>query len=694
MTFVLGIDTGGTFTDCVAIDEAGQIVQDKALTTAEDPARGVFQALANVAARLGLEPAGLLRRSSLVGHGTTVGLNQWATRTGARVGLLTTKGHEDAFLIGRIYQKVAGLGEQEVTHAVRLEKADPIVPRTRIVGLTERVDFRGEVLVPLNLQEAEASVDRLVAQGVEALAVCLLWSFMNPRHEQLVKEMVARRHPGLYVSLSSELVPEIKEYERTATTAINAYLGPTLSRYLESLEAELRGLGLGGPLLMMQSSGGVLPVDEAKDRVVFLLSSGPAGGVIGATIMGRLQGWQNIITTDVGGTSFDVGLVVDGESQISRAPVFGQYHVLTPTIDVTSIGAGGGSIAWVEPESGLLRVGPRSAGALPGPACYGRGGTEPTVTDADLLLGRLNPDGFFGGRMRISPELAERAIRERVAEPMGLDVVEAALGIVEIVDAHLADLVRKVTIGRGFDPRDFVLFAYGGMGPVHVGHYGRDLGVRLAVVSPYAPVFSALGIAASDVARWYYRSDPMVAPGDVSRIGRIFAELEERALADLKGMEAAEKASLHRFVDLMFRKQVHELRVPFPSGVVTAASVEAAIERFQVLYERTYGRGTAYRDAGIEMTTFRVMSIVPAPMPAFARRPVGREDPGRVLKGRRPVCFARDFIDTPVYDLERLEPGHLLVGPAVAEGPATALVLHPGQRAHVDEYANLLIEFE
>jgi N-methylhydantoinase A len=367
-------------------------------------------------------------------------------------------------------------------------------------------------------------------------------------------------------------------------------------------------------------------------------------------------------------------------------------------VDVVSIGAGGGSIAWIEPHSRLLRVGPRSAGAQPGPVCYGAGGTEPTVADPDLVLGRHNPPYYYGGRTRLDVAGARQAIAERIAGPLGLDVVEAARGIVEIVDAHMADLVRQVTIERGYDPRDFVLYAYGGGGPTHVGAYARDLGVRQAVVSPYAAAFSALGIAASDLQRFYVKAEPMVAseilaPGDLARINAIYSDLERQAAADLQRAGFGPEASLLvRSVELRFRRQTNELAVRVPPGVLGPAAIDAVLADFEAAYERVYGPGTAYTAAGIELASFRVTAIGRLPKPALPRHAEGPPDPRAAQKGERRVYYGRGFRSTPLYDPDLLRAGHQLVGPAIVEGRATTVVIHPGQRASVDPYLNLVIE--
>ena len=476
MDRLVAVDSGGTFTDCVTLDTAGRVTTAKAASTPADFSEGVVQSVARAAAADGLDLGELLRRTGSFCHGTTVATNALLTRSGSVVGLITTKGHEDAIIVGRTIQKAAGLSESELSNLAHLEKAAPIVPRPLIKGVTERIDYRGAVVVPIDLDETAGAVAELVAGGVEAIAVCFLWSFLNPTHERAVAELIRSRHPELFVTVSHEVAPVIKEYERCATTVLNGYLSRTTHSYISKLQERLADGGLAGDPVIMQSFGGVSSAESSKGRAVALLGSGPTGGVFGAAALGRLIGADNIVTTDVGGTSFDVGLVTDGEPLVVGTPVFDKYHTVLPVIDVVSIGAGGGSIAWIEPGTGLIKVGPQSAGAVPGPACYGIGGTLPTVTDANLVLGRLDPDYFLGGERRLHIDLATAAIETLIAAPAGLSVPEAAMAIVDILDARMADLVRMSTIGRGYDPREFTLFAFGGAGPLHVGAYAADVG--------------------------------------------------------------------------------------------------------------------------------------------------------------------------------------------------------------------------
>lgn len=689
MKFVIGVDTGGTFTDCVAIGEDGSVAWDKAHTTPQDHTVGILNAIENTSTRLGLSRSDLLGATVALGIGSTVGLNALLARGGAKTGLLTTRGHEDNLFIGRIHQKVAGLGEEEIKDVVHLDKATPLVPRSLVRGINERTDYKGAILAALDVKDVEAAVTEMAAEGIESLAVCFLWSFMNSSHERAVRDLVEKRFPGIFVTLSSEVSPLLGEYERTATTAINASLGPIVKRFMGRLVESLRSAGLSGPVLAMHSLGGVIPCEEAGDKAAHIMASGPVGGVMGAMNMGRMLGHENIIVTDVGGTSFDVGLIVDGRPTLNRQPVFEKFTLAVPMIDVISIGAGGGSIAWVEAETRLLQVGPRSAGALPGPACYDQGGNEPTVTDANLVLARIDARSFFGGRKKLAYDLARKAIEEKVARPLGMDLLKAAKGILEIVDSHMADLVRRVTVEQGYHPSEFVIYAYGGGGPLHVGSYARDIGVSEVLVSPYAPVFSGFGIAGCDIQRQYTRSRPMTLPAPPAQFNAIFSDLEAAAIGD--AVRSAGELELERFLDMKFRRQVHNVRIPVPSGELRSQEMDALMVNFEAAYERIYGKGTAYRKAGVEVSNFIVTATTKTYKPKLKEDEWEGEDPERARVGERQVYF-EEFIQTPVFSMELLRPGNRIAGPAIVESPATTLLLHPRQTARVDRSRNLLLQ--
>ena len=694
MDRLVAVDSGGTFTDCVTLDAAGLVRSAKAPSTPDDFSEGVVQSVARAAAAEGVELEALLERTGSFCHGTTVATNALLTRSGSTVGLITTKGHEDAIIIGRTIQKAAGLSESELSNLAHLEKAVPIVPRPLIKGVTERIDYRGSVVVPLDTDEAAGAVAELVDAGVEAIAVCFLWSFLNPDHERAVAELIRSRHPHLFVTVSCEVAPVIKEYERCATTVLNGYLSRTTHAYISKLQQRLADGGLAKDPVVMQSIGGLTRAETSKGRAVTLLGSGPTGGVFGAAALGTLIGAENIVTTDVGGTSFDVGLVTDGEPLVVGTPVFDKYHTVLPVIDVVSIGAGGGSVAWIEPGTGLVKVGPQSAGAVPGPACYGAGGTRPTVTDANLLLGRLDADYFLGGQRRLHADLATAAIETHLAAPTGLSVHEAAMAVVDILDARMADLVRMSTIGRGYDPREFALFAFGGAGPLHVGAYAADVGTQRTVVPTNSAVFSAFGIAASDPVAVVQASDPMVAPFDGDRLDAVYAELTERAVEELaaNGVAPADITAT-REVEMRYRGQVHEMRVPVPDGPLGGDSLAALMEEFRLRYNRRYGSGAA-ADSAVEARTFVVRGVGRQAKPALRPAPLGPEDPAAALVGERPVWFRPlgGFASTPIYRRELLEPGNGIEGQAMIEASDTTMLIHPGQRAEVDAWGNILLD--
>ncbi len=694
MGFLVGTDTGGTFTDCVVVGEDGELKIGKAPSTPGNFAEGVLDSLTNTLVNGNGGPPPLTDATAFL-HGATVALNAILTRRGAKVGLLTTRGHRDALFFMRSTGRVAGLSIAEVYDYPNTGKPEPIVPKYLIQEIDERVDYKGAVVVPLNEDRARDAIEALIAEGVEAIAISLLWCFKNPEHEQRLAELVTEIAPDMPVAVASQIVPKSGEYERTATTVMNAYTVPLVSNYVRGLEEGLRDRELQSPMLVMQTSGGVLRADEVVSRPVYTLNSGPAGGVIGARYLGAHLGHENIVCTDVGGTSFDVGLVVGGEPVMTPTVIVNQYRLALPSVDVVSIGAGGGSIARL--ISDRMQVGPDSAGAVPGPLCFDRGGTEPTVTDADVLLGYIDPEYFLAGQMRLKPELAENSFREKLAEPLGLDVQEAAAGVVEIASQNRADLVRRETIGRGYDPRDFVLYAYGGAGPLHATLYGRELGAQ-AIVVPFgglAPVFSAFGIATADMVHVEELSDPQIAPFDVERIVERLERLRDQTRERLLRQGVEEDEIAHSYTaEMRYVKQVFEVGVPLDTERLRSAGAEGLERDFEAAYEALYGKGSGFREAGIELVTLRVTAVGRSHIrPSLPRREKGDADASAARRGTRRV-FWRDvdgYAETPVYDGHALAPGHRVEGPAMVEERATAIPLHPGQQLEVDEMGNLII---
>jgi N-methylhydantoinase A len=695
MGFLVGTDTGGTFTDCVVVGEDGALRIGKAPSTPADFAQGVLDSLENTLGDGNGAAASALDEANAFLHGATVALNAIITRRGAKVGMLTTRGHRDALFFMRSTGRVAGLSIAEVYDYPRTGKPEPIVPKYLIEEIDERVDYKGAVVVKLNEETARHSIQRLVDEGVEAIAISLLWCFKNPDHERRLEELVREIAPDMPVAVASRIVPKSGEYERAATTVMNAYTVPLVSNYVERLNSGLRERALKSPLLVMQTSGGVLRADEAVSRPVYTLNSGPAGGVIAARYLGSHLGHPNIVCTDVGGTSFDVGLVVDGEPVMTPTVIVNQYRLALPSVDVVSIGAGGGSIARIIGDR--MQVGPDSAGAVPGPVCFDRGGMEPTVTDADVLLGYIDPEYFLAGQFPLRRDFAESAFREKLAGPLGLELHEAAAGVVEIASQNMADLVRKETIGRGYDPRDFVLYAYGGAGPLHATLYGRELGAQ-AIVVPFgglAPVFSAFGIATADMVHVEEFSDPQIAPFDVDRILEHLERLRSQTTERLLRQGVDEEHITHSYVaEMRYVKQVFEVSVTLEADRLRSAGTEGLEQDFESAYQAIYGQGSGFREAGIELVTLRVTAVGRSHIrPALPARERGGSDPSAAQRGSRRV-FWRDldgFADTPVFDGHALAPGNRIEGPAMVEERATGIPLHPGQQLEVDEMGNHII---
>ena len=633
----------------------------------------------------------MLANAILFAHGTTIATNALLERKGSRAGLITTIGHEDAILIGRTRQKVAGLTEDEMTDVAHLRKPDQVIPRPMIAGIHERIDSRGKVVVPLNMESLDRAASTLIERGAESIGVSLLWSFLNPVHEQAVGKFLRDKYPDVHVTLSSDLVPVIKEYERGITVAINAYLVGRTGQFLGRLVERIEAAGYARQAVVMQSSGGVASIALARERAVNLITSGPAGGVIAAKGLAERLGHDNVITTDVGGTSFDVGMIVNGQPLFDESPNFGGFQLVVPMIDVATIGAGGGSIAWVEPATGLLHVGPQSAGAVPGPVCYGRGGDKPTVTDANVVLGRVNPEYFLGGRSRLDAEAAEDAIGTKIAGPLGIGVSDASLAILRIAESHMTDLVRRVSVERGFDPRRFYIYAFGGAGPAHAGAYGAALGAKGVIVPVMASEFSAFGIGTSDLLAIAEISEPLDAPFDMARLRQIYSELEQQALHELeKNSVPTDQVSYDRYMRLKYRGQVHELRTAIPPLGDTDAPI---IEAFERLYEARYGSGAGYRRAGIQALTYMVHGSgslnVPSLEPEERSDPAPRKD---ALAGHRAVVFASTGPEqTPIFRSMHLRHGNRIAGPAIIEAPTTTIVIRPGQHATLDCYRNVVL---
>ena len=694
--YLCGIDIGGTFTDCVVVDEAGRVTTGKAPSTPADFGEGLIAALDIVAGKLDKPLDALCGELAVLAHGTTVGTNAIIQKKGVKVGLITTRGHNDVIHIMRGSRGLTGRDIRLVVHIPESSKPDPIVPKYLIEGVSERVDCFGKVVVELNEEEAERAIRRLVAERVEALAICFLWSFLAPEHERRVKAMVERIAPGLFVTCSSELVPKWGEYERTAAVALNAYIGPLVTGYLERMDRRTTDLGYRHPLQITQCAGGTIPVAKAMAAPLLTLDSGPVSGVTGSGYAGGIMGYENVITTDMGGTSFDVGIIHGGEPAFSYRSLVHQYEYYLSKVDIQVIGAGGGSMARLDEATGAFRVGPDSAGADPGPVCYGRGGRVATVTDADLVLGYLDPDNFAGGAIRLDRGAAARALAP-MGERLGLGLDETASGIARIAEFQMADLIRKVTIQKGHDPRDFVLFAFGGAGPTHAGVFAQELGVSKVIVPQRetASVWCAFGAAAADLLHVHERVNIMRSPFEAGRINATLAALKERGAADLAADDVPPAERRYRFtLDMRHKGQINEVEVELEGEAVAAGGIGALHEEFRQRYEALYGRGAALPGAQLEIVTFRCRASGITPKPRLsAAEAVATAPAAEARRPSRSVYWAAwgRRAETPIYEGARLVPGNRIEGPVVIDTDVTTVVVHPGQTLAVDAYGNFEI---
>lgn len=681
--YTIAVDIGGTFTDVVAIDNrSGHTVMGKSLTTPGDLQQGVLDGLANAAANLSISVRDLLSRAERMVHATTQSSNAIFAFTGARTAVLATRGFGDTLTIMRASGRVAGLSVFERHHYRATAKPRLLVDERDIFEIPERVDAEGVVVTPLDQEEVARVAKLLTERGYEAVAIAYLFSHQNRAHERRTAEILRQAAPQLYVSVSADIAPVMGEYERSATALFNAYVGPVIDSYLNRLERTLADNGLKQKLLIVQANGGLATV--AQTVPIYTIESGPAAGVVGAAQMAERLGYRNVIATDVGGTTFKVAIIEGGTWSYSTQTVLNQYQLRLPMIDLASIGAGGGSIAWV--DGGRLRIGPKSASADPGPACYGLGGTEPTVTDADVVLGYIAPDNFLGGRMKLHRDRALDAIRSRVAEPLfGGDVIAAAAGIRRVVDSQMADLIRKCTLERGYDPRDFVMMAYGGAGPVHAASYAAEAGATKVLVPYFATVHSAYGAALSDIRFSLQFSEPIVLPNDAARIEAIFKTME------LKGADALGRADVapadrryDRWVEARYRRQVHQLRIPAPASI-DAAALEQLARAFEREYERLFGPGSGLADAGIELINYGVDAVgLVDKAPSKKSTSSGPVAPAST---RETYCPRRQaMVPTPIYDGPTLPPDSRIEGPAVIEHPGTTIVILAGQSAWIDAF--------
>ncbi len=688
-TWAMGTDVGGTFTDLWLRSSSGRSLVCKSPTTS-DVVTGVVNAIHLAADRVGIPVEELCRQVTRFGHGTTVGLNALLTGRAARAALITTAGFGDTLEIGRLKRGAAGLRGLELGDYHLRGRTAPLVPRDLVVEVVERVDFRGRVIVPLDEQSVRDGVARLVDRGIEAVGVCLLWATENPEHERAVARILGQLLPQAFVSISHDIAPVVGEYARASTTVANAALGPVAGAYLRELTDRLAELGMTAPIMMTTSAGGVVPAATAALTPVSILLSGPASCVVAGQALGRQLGTPNVLTMDVGGTSFDVGVVVDGVPLLREDVSFGGADMSVPGVDIASIGAGGGSIATV--RNGALTVGPQSAGAVPGPVCYGLGGTRPTTTDADLVLGVLHPDRFGSGGIRLDPDAAKIAIAEQIGEPLSLDAVAAARAVRVVFDAVMADLLRSVTIERGHDPREFTLVAGGGSGPSHAWALCRELGLGGFVVPATATAQSAFGAGTSDLRTTasravYARILPGTRP-DAGLTSLVRAALSDTRRRALDTIPDPHKAGVESTAAVRFHGQAHHLDVDIPSDP-TQEDLAAVLDRFEGDYEKLFGAGSGFREAGFELLSVRAIasrryqaaatSTAGQPLEAAEVRPVVFDDPANPET-------------TTVYTCDQPAAGQAVGGPCLIELPGCVVVVPPGGRATTDELGLIHVE--
>jgi N-methylhydantoinase A len=689
--YVLGTDIGGTFTDTVVMDDAGEVSIFKVPSTPDDKSEGVLASIRLASDAMGLEVGEFLGRVDTFYHGTTVGMNAVLTRTGSRVGFITTRGFRDTLPMMR----ASRIPSQDVLGMDMPSFRDDtaFVPIYMIEEVSERIDSDGEEIQPLDEEDLARAVESLVDQGAEAIAVCLLWSIRNPSHELRVKQYINDTYPGMFVSISYEVMPVIREFERSVVTLVNSYVANVISEYMRVLTRRLEEQGFESPFLVMQSTGGALSVAEAVDKPCKLFLSGPAGGVTGSMFLGAALGHENILTVDMGGTSCDIGVIIEGRQLVVTRSKLAEYDAALPKLDISTIGAGGGSIAWLD-HGELLRIGPKSAAAQPGPACYNRGGTEPTVTDANVILGYIDPKHFLDGRMEIRPDLAEQAVG-RLAGKMGLDLVDTAIGIIDIVNSNMCNAIRNMTVERGHDPRDFIMMSFGGAGPLHAGALIQDLGIPAAVVPYTATAHSAYGFVCSDISHHLVISRPIRHPSDPTPFNEIFEELERDARDTLRREGIAERdMSFKRLVDMRFCGQVFDISVEVPRKLLTAEEIENLKTAFEDAYDQIYGKGTGWKDAGVEAVNFRLDATGKMPKPKLRQHDLVTSNPDVARAGTGTCYFAEaeGFVSVPVYDGARLRPGMTVNGPGIIALHSTSAIIDPGLNAHVDAYRNIVIE--
>ena len=708
MSFTIDIDIGGTFTDCVLVGPGG-IMRSKTPTTAYDLSVGFRRGIEDLARQVDLSSEELIGQSNVIRYSTTSGLNTLLQRTGPKLGLITTAGHEHVLIIGRSRQWADGLPVQERRQLHRAVKPEPLINLDMTVGLRERIDMNGNVIVPIDREDVRRKVQHLVDQGAQGFIVSLLWSFRNPAHEQLVREVIEEEYPDYYLGampiiLSSDVQPKRHEYTRSNVAVLSGYLHRDMSEQLSLLTEQLRDYGYRKPLYLLNNIGGVAKVP--RTRAIDTFGAGPVAGLMASAHLARIYDLPRVLVTDMGGTSFDYGMVIDGQCQsYVDWPVIDRWATENTMLEVSSIGAGGGSVAWAnEALAGRLEVGPKSAGSNPGPACYDLGGVEPTVADADVVLGFLNPDNFLGGKMPLNREKAVQAL-EQLGQPMGASPEEAAAMVKEIIDAKMGNIIVKEISLRGHAAGDFVLFAYGGAGPTHCAGYNGLLKAPKIMTFPHASVFCALGGAIMDFRQRYEASrqvtmfDPAKSNpylDDLDDFNQAVSALQSIAIQDVRGEGfEPEQAVFELEMDMSYARQHNVMRVRSP--VVTLESpedVQAVCEAYTRAYVNRYSSAALEPGSPIIIHNFYLFVTAPLEKPRLPTYPRDGEDPGAAHLGEREVYWpdAKGRLATAIYDADKLAPGNLVRGPAIVEASDTTVIIPREMTYTLDEYLTGILE--
>lgn len=677
MSYRLAIDTGGTFTDVALIHErTGKVHVTKVPSTPHNPSEAVIQGVHEITKNTNVDSEDI----SFFIHGSTVATNALLERKGANTALLTTQGFRDILEIGR--------QARPKLYDFKARNSPPLVPRDLRIEVTERIKGTGEVLIPLDREEIKDITLQLKNQGIQSFAICLINGYINNEHEKVISQIIRKEYPEAHITLSSEVLPEFKEYERTSTVTVNAYVLPKMKEYLNFLENSLKELGVSSDLYIMQSNGGIITSENAVQTPAKTVLSGPAGGILAGLVIVETTPYKNLITIDMGGTSLDTALIEKGQPQYTTMSEIQGNPIKLPMIDMHTIGSGGGSIAWID-SGGALRVGPQSAGAVPGPVCYNKGGMDPTVTDANVILGRINPGFILDGKMKMNLDLARKVMKEKIADPLDISVEEAAEGILRVVNANMIRGIRVISIEKGHDPRNFSLVAFGGAGPVHAVDIAKELGCKEIIIPSNPGVNCAMGMLMADVRHDYVRTIlSKVANLNLDDVNEVISNLEQESRKQLnKEGFTNERIQLHVSLDLRYDRQAYEIEVPVPGLLLSSEQIEQAVMEFHTMHNKIYG--FSREEETVELVNVRLTAIGKIPKIQFHNKESVSDSSLEETKTRM-VFFNGEFVDTPVY--KRLENyTNTYIGPAILEQLDSTIVIHPGQKAVSDEFGNLII---